>query len=359
MQKIKVNFVSLLVVGAMISLLFIQAVQIAQLYDRKTNEFNKKLSTTLETIALQHEKAEDIRRYMELADQDISGQYKDILKEEFQNLLRLQESISIKDTSILEEDGMHDYLLIKGKSYDSLSGLSTEHKVMARDLRQMRELFDKQNSRLTPQDSSAIAIQLDQKVLQHIFRKAKFVNEMMADLFRNNMYAEPSKRVDISFLDSVIQYELRQDELLMEYSFMVEDEYGKPVNFEYGSKHYNAGIDTKLTKFSRATLFPSNMLDDQLTLHLNFPKKNSFLFKEMLTSLSVNLLLVLIVVATLVFMFRTIRVQNRLSELKNDFISNMTHEFKTPISTISLACEAMGDSSMMGKQQKKHGHMLE
>jgi two-component system, OmpR family, phosphate regulon sensor histidine kinase PhoR len=45
-------------------------------------------------------------------------------------------------------------------------------------------------------------------------------------------------------------------------------------------------------------------------------------------------------------MYNTLISQRNLSEMKSDFISNMTHEFKTPISTISLACEAMKDKDM-------------
>ena len=70
----------------MIALLIIQAFQSAQLYDRESNEFADRMSTTLDRIAIRHEKADDIRRYMELGNQDFSVQYRDILKEEFKSI---------------------------------------------------------------------------------------------------------------------------------------------------------------------------------------------------------------------------------------------------------------------------------
>jgi two-component system phosphate regulon sensor histidine kinase PhoR len=100
-------------------------------------------------------------------------------------------------------------------------------------------------------------------------------------------------------------------------------------------------------------LFPSNSLDEDLYLYVYFPKKEQFIYKEMKNSFLVTGLLVVIIIVVLIIMFRTILEQKKLSELKSDFISNMTHEFKTPISTISLACEAATDSDVVGENPTK------
>ena len=172
MKKIRVNFIFVLVVVSMLALLVIQSFQTAQLYDRKSTQFKSKVNTTLERIAIRHEKAEDIRRYMHIVNRDFSGQYKDVLKEEFQNLLSAQESISIQDTSIFENGEMQNYLIIKGKAFDTLSGLTAEHKVLARDVKQVRDLFNPQTKQIQG-TKSVVSIQLDERVLKQIFKSGQ------------------------------------------------------------------------------------------------------------------------------------------------------------------------------------------
>jgi two-component system, OmpR family, phosphate regulon sensor histidine kinase PhoR len=358
-KKIRVNFIFVLVLLAMLALLTIQSFQTVELYDRKSAQFKSQVNTTLERIAIRHEKAEDIRRYMHIVNKDFSGQYKDILKQEFQNLLSAQESISIRDTAVFENGKLQNYLVIRGKSFDSLSGLTAEHKVLARDVKQVRDLFKSQSKKIANQDSVSVSVQLDQRVLKQIFKKAKFMNEMLVEAFRYNVYVDPETRVDVEFLDSVIKHELQADRLPMDYQFMLTNSEGEKLDFSgkrenFGHKiasTYKIILDT--LKTAQTNLFPGNAFDDSLTLHIYFPSKGSFLWKKMWGSMSISLMLMVLIIVALVFMFQTILTQKKLSDLKSDFISNMTHEFKTPISTISLACQAMNDPDMIQEGTKQ------
>jgi two-component system phosphate regulon sensor histidine kinase PhoR len=136
MIKIRINLVITAVWIAMLALLLIQVFQTLQLYDRKSDDFKSKINTALERIALRYEKAEDIQRYSSLMNKDVSGQYKDVLKEEFKNLFEVKESIAIKDTVLLVNGELQKYLVVTGETYDSITGLTARQQVLARDIRQ-------------------------------------------------------------------------------------------------------------------------------------------------------------------------------------------------------------------------------
>lgn len=88
--------------------------------------------------------------------------------------------------------------------------------------------------------------------------------------------------------------------------------------------------------------------------HLNFyyPEIDSYLLANISDKIIFSVLCILIVGGCITFAFRTIRKQKHLSEMKNDFINNMTHEFKTPIFSISLASKALGDTREIRKSEK-------
>ncbi len=345
MKKIRLSLASILLVISVLCLLIIQAFQMIQLYDRKTTQFKTNVHNCLDKIAFRHEKAEDLRRYLQIVNRDFSGHYKDVLRQEFKDLISANESIAIEDTSLFVNGKMENYLVIRGKAYDSISGVTAEQKVLARDVREIRDLVQHHGINIPTSDTGKLTIQLNQKVLQQIFKKAKFINEMMVQAFRDNVYQTPQTRIDPIFLDSVIHMELSKEDLPKEYKFAVVNEYGTKINFSVRPKSYDGNIS--IDKSSKTNLFPSNSLDENLYLHIYFPKKNAYIIKEMKASLVVTILLVVMIIIALVFMFRTILEQKKLSEMKTDFISNMTHEFKTPISTIALACEALGDKDMI------------
>jgi two-component system, OmpR family, phosphate regulon sensor histidine kinase PhoR len=348
MIKIRINLVITAVWIAMFALLLIQIYQTVQLYDRKSDDFKSKVGTTMERIAIRHERSEDLRRYMALMNKDFSGQYQNVLREEFQNLFEVKESISIRDTVLLADGELQNYLIVTGTSYDSVSGLTARQEVLARDVRQVRQLFDQDAQSLFDNDSIKAAYHLDQRVMHKIVKKAKYINELMIETFRDNMYMEPSKRIDPVYLDSIMKKELAKDGLPTDFQFVITEENHQPVKFVQRVENYDVTLDT--SKTFGVVLFPTSILEDKLVMHVSFPNKRTFVLKAMGSPLIISLGLVIMIIVTITYMFRTILTQKKLSEIKNDFISNMTHEFKTPISTISLACEAMSDPGMMGGQ---------
>ncbi len=100
----------------------------------------------------------------------------------------------------------------------------------------------------------------------------------------------------------------------------------------------------------RVTLFPNDIIGNTNFLLVHFPNQQEYLIGKIWLPLFLAAILILIVIACFAYAIITILRQKKLSTIKNDFINNMTHEFKTPISTISLATEALQDRSMTKNQ---------
>jgi two-component system phosphate regulon sensor histidine kinase PhoR len=93
-------------------------------------------------------------------------------------------------------------------------------------------------------------------------------------------------------------------------------------------------------------LFSSDIFTTAEYLVIFFPYESQLLLTQLWGMLLISIIFIVIIVYSFTYTITTIFRQKRLSEMKTDFINNMTHEFKTPISTISLACEALADSDV-------------
>jgi two-component system phosphate regulon sensor histidine kinase PhoR len=81
-------------------------------------------------------------------------------------------------------------------------------------------------------------------------------------------------------------------------------------------------------------------------LLLHFPTEREYLIGQVWPLVTISIVLIIIIILSFIYTLIIFFRQGKLSELKTDFINNMTHEFKTPVSTISLACEALNDKDI-------------
>ncbi|WP_230981289.1 sensor histidine kinase [Echinicola salinicaeni] len=107
----------------------------------------------------------------------------------------------------------------------------------------------------------------------------------------------------------------------------------------------------------KAELFPGDLVGKENFMMINFPSKNGFLLSQIWLPLSSSLVFLLIIIFCFVYAIKVIIRQKKLSETKNDFINNMTHEFKTPIATVSLAVEALQDPELVNQDTFRNRYL--
>lgn len=91
----------------------------------------------------------------------------------------------------------------------------------------------------------------------------------------------------------------------------------------------------------QVNLFPNDIVEKPDKLNLYFPGKSGYIYSSLWLMMTGSGVFTLIILLTFIFTILAIIRQKRLADIKNDFINNMTHEFKTPIATISLASDSI------------------
>jgi two-component system phosphate regulon sensor histidine kinase PhoR len=170
--------------------------------------------------------------------------------------------------------------------------------------------------------------------------KRAFLGDIVKSLIEVDLNQPIDERIDPKIVDSLLHLSFQNHGVFLPFEVGVFDRSHKMV---FGNEVYEEELsETQLW----AKLFPNDVIQVPYYIHVYFPNLDGYILKNIWLLLVVSLIFLLVIIAAIYYILKTIVEQKKSSEIKNDFINNMTHELKTPISTISLACEALGDSEL-------------
>ena len=175
------------------------------------------------------------------------------------------------------------------------------------------------------------------------------LDEVVFNILRTASDKPLKQRVNFKQLDAFLKVELRNNGISIPYHFTVTARVGTMI---YHCTDYVP--DGSETLYSHV-LFKNDPPQRMGMVNVHFPTMDSYIFSSvrfMIPSLIFTLVLLVTFIFTIYIIFR----QKKLTEIKNDFINNMTHEFKTPISTISLAAQMLQDPAV-GKSPAMFKHI--
>lgn len=213
-----------------------------------------------------------------------------------------------------------------------------------RPLLSLRPEEEQEKVFITPQQNAS-TISKTQYEMQQILSKRYLHERSLLDeiVFKimNRASSEPiENRINFDRLEQYIRLALSYNGLNEPFSFQV-------VNFNNQVVYSSQGFSNRdKSAIYTQTLFPYDSSAKLNTLMVYFPTKKNYVYSE-LTFFIPSLIFTFILLITFIFTMVSLFRQKRLSEMKNDFINNMTHELKTPVSTISLASQMLKDESIL------------
>ena len=188
---------------------------------------------------------------------------------------------------------------------------------------------------------------MNRKNVEELLKQSTLLSEVFLDLFKSRYPEQIEKRLNTKLLDSLLSNELRERRINTPYEFGIWSTARKQMIIERTGLYSN---DLR-TKGYRFNLYPNTSYSSTNYLMVYFPNQTKYVLLKLSWMLSASIILIVLLFLSFSYTIATIIRQKKFSEMKNDFINNMTHEFKTPISTISLACEALSDKEFQKSEE--------
>ncbi|MBR5919283.1 MAG: HAMP domain-containing histidine kinase [Prevotella sp.] len=322
--------IAIIMGGSFLALLFLQLQYIREMAEMKKEQFDESVNRALYQASRNLE-LNETQRYLE----------KDINEAE-----RRSFSVDSVGTRSGQPDGTiqqsHQYSVVgkDGTIYSSfmLKTIETKpsQKPKAMILRKDRNAISEANKSM-------------QEIMKnrYIYQKA-LVDEVVYSILYSASDKPLKERINFKLLDQDLKAELMNNGINLPYHFLVTTQDGREV---YRCPEYSEEGEENV--YSQV-LFRNDPQSKIGIVKVHFPTKSSYIYSSvrfMIPSIIFTIVLLITFIITLILVFR----QKRYSEIRNDFINNMTHELKTPIASISLAAQMMNDDSVTkSEQMTKH-----
>ncbi len=321
MNRFRIVFIISLVSLALLTLVGVQMYWIRSAIQVEESQFLRTVNEAAASIAFKLQKIEVARQYK--------------LQKQTDRLLRSFDSLNQQYyIQMLDDSLRRAFVMAENERFKSPSGANEPTKKEADSIQE--------HASTTNSNTAMITTQPTNPVLQGYRRQHEMLSEMFAEIVRSRDPQNFEVRYESHLLDSVIGAELRNKGIRTEYEFGIFNPALNKLVVEKTGEFPKELMQSGLIY----PLAPDQLFSAPDHLVLYFPNQMKFVLQELTGMLGISVLIVLILVGSFIYAIATIIKQRKISELKTDFINNMTHEFKTPISTVALACEALNDKEI-------------
>lgn len=336
----KVNFLALVILMSfsLIGILIVQGYWIKRSIAIKEDQFTVSISEILLKVSEKITNREIVSYYNQFSSlpEDSIGAPKET---RFKNIIFLDQDLNNKETHLYSHKVLEKDFSVGSDFFDNQLGLDSILKGYSSEQTKitLKEDFglDGNNYTITPIETYTES-----------GRMSAIDRAMFEELFRQHAGLVPiHKRISKQELELALIKEF--------------DERGLDLDFEYGI--YSKDLPTRIKSDGfvynpnstyKAPMFMDSDGNSDFTLHLHFPNKNAFLIKSIIGMSLLSFLFGSIILFVFIAAVYQWIKQKKISEIKSDFINNMTHEFKTPIATINLAVEAIKNPKINSDQEK-------